>query len=465
MRPRCETLSPKVHLVALIFMLPITALLMLALIAATFLSIGMCNANAVPVLGFGAFVSFLYLFPATIYGIAWSAYLLRAQQDRPPYALVGTPALARLVPFLPLSPIRCAKVAKAALNYLGLCLRYAPLVKDWLLNSVYYTKPHERDLIYDAIPYAVPFSNQFLDVYPPLKPCETAQGFNTDLSRHGTYQGAPVLVLIPSPILPVRLFSRRKAYLQLVSKLRAMGFCVVVPDIRYYPEVRIRDSVGDLRFALSWVGAHISSYGGNPAAIYTLGFGLSAHLITLTLVQEAVALSHTVAFHAVASVGMEDSKSELEKHQFKNLEIYLPQVRLPQLAGVVLVAGLSDVIKGYRLEMKQGIEHLSYLRRFVGPSHAQCLLHSPVHLLMEKKSIIEPSFLPNKFLLIHGGKDQTIPLYHSSLLKTLLSESGVGEVKLRAYRNLGHFEALACLATSTSPYAKQIMADLREFIS
>ena len=149
----------------------------------------------------------------------------------------------------------------------------------------------------------------------------------------------------------------------------------------------------------------------------------------------------------------------------KGLEIYLPQVRLPQLAGVVLVAGLSGVIKGYRHETEQGIEHLSYLRRWTGPSHAQCLLHSPAHLLMESKHVLDASFLPAKFLLIHGGMDTTIPLYHSALLRTLLNDAGVEDVKMRAYRNLKHFEALACLADRYPPYARQVLTDVREFIS
>lgn len=450
-------------------MLPLTVGLIVVLVVLIVFSISAClpSSNAVPVLGFGAFSALLCVFPATVYSIAWTAYLLHAQQDRPPYSLVGSPALARMVPYLPLAPLRCFKVAKATMSYLVSCLYYLPLAKEWLVTYVLYTRVrNQEDPIYDAIPYAIPFKHQVLDVYPPPRKIrEGTHAHNPDLTNFGTYRGAPVVILVPAPIVPVRILSHRKTYLLIATKLRAMGYCVVVPDIQYYPHVRIRQSIGDLRLALSWVGAHISSYGGNPANIYAMGFGLSAHLITISLVQETTALSEAIAHHTAATMGLEGAEPTNGRLRQKGLEIYLPQVRLPQLAGVVLVAGLSDVIKGYRHETEQGIEHLSYLRRWTGPSHAQCLLHSPAHLLMESKHVLDASFLPAKFLLIHGGMDTTIPLYHSALLRTLLNDAGVEDVKMRAYRNLKHFEALACLADRYSPYARQVLTDVREFIS
>ncbi|WFD42706.1 hypothetical protein MPSI1_001354 [Malassezia psittaci] len=458
-RPRCESLSPIVGKIALVIMLPLSIGLVLT-------SFGLGIMSLIPFLGFGAVTALICLLPMTIYSIAWTIYLLLAQQDRPSHSLMGTPALARLIPFLPLAPWRCWKVAKATLSYLASWLRYSTLARGWLLTYLMYAKERDNEnLIYDAIPYAIPFFHQVLDVYPPPRSFRDAkQSKNKTLNHYGTYQGAPVLVLVPTPIVPVRLLSHRKAYLQIAIRLRNSGYCVVVPDIQYYPNASIRDSVGDLRLALSWVGAHIASYGGNPAAIYTMGFGLSAHLVSLTLVQEAVALSQTVALHTASTMGLEDLESRLDRSRVQNFESYLPQVRLPQLAGVILVAPLIDVVKGYRHEMALGVEHLSYLRRSTGPTHAQCLSHSPSHLLQESKGSLDASFLPPKFLLIHGGNDRMIPLYHSALFKTLLDEAGVAKVELRAYRTLRHFEALACLALPASPYASQIFADLRDFI-
>ncbi len=121
----------------------------------------------------------------------------------------------------------------------------------------------------------------------------------------------------------------------------------------------------------------------------------------------------------------------------RRVEIYEPEVELPALAGVILLSGISDVIKGFRSESERGLEHLSYLRRATGPSHFNCLIHSPAHLLYAAKNIVDTRLLPPKFLLVHGGKDQVVPVEQSTLLKTLLVGIGVEQVRLRAYRNLG----------------------------
>lgn len=416
--------------------------------------------------------------------MAWTAYLLVAQQDPPPYALLGSASLARLIPFLPLAPLRCLKVVKASAQYVWACLWNIRIAHDWFLRYVYYTRAKERgEPIFDTIPYGVPFSRQVLDVYPAPRTAGSESRSTLaapEVTGLGIQRGVPVLVIVPAPILPSSILGHRKIYLQLALSMRKLGYCVVVPDITYYPASRIRQSVIDLRLALSWVGAHISSYGGNPASIYVMGFGLSAHLVSLTLIQEATVLSHTLVVNAIAhgeesSAGasprgaLQPEKREQVAMRLKNLEIYVPQVRLPQLAGVVLLAGVSDVVKEYRHEMERGIEHLSYLRRSSGPSHGQCLLHSPAHLLVESRGIVDPSFLPPKFLLIHGGKDQVVPISHSTLLNTLLTEAGVKQVEMRAYRELGHLETLTSLLTipcqKDSAYAPQLLADVREFIS
>ena len=77
-------------------------------------------------------------------------------------------------------------------------------------------------------------------------------------------------------------------------RMRKLGYCVVVPDISYYPACQIPQSVVDLRLALSWVGAHIFSYTGHPSRSYVIGMGMSSELVALTLVQEAAVMSRVV---------------------------------------------------------------------------------------------------------------------------------------------------------------------------
>lgn len=276
-----------------------------------------------------------------------------------------------------------------------------------------------------------------------------------------------MLVFVPTATLPVNIVSHRQTYLQLALRMRDLGFCVVIPEITYYPDDRIRQSVVDLRLALSWVGAHISSYGGDPSRIYVMGFGLSSALITLTLVQEAAVLSQTVVDEE--SDDEENPTRTKTENYLRQLEIYAPQIRLPNLAGVILIAGLSDVVKGYLHEAKLGIEHLSVLRRWAGPKTTQCLLHSPTHILTHTESTFDAAFLPPKFLLIHGGQDTLVPISHSTLLKALLQKAGVPQVELLAYRDLTHLDTLKCLLTPSmgqkSSCGHQMIEAIQKFMT
>lgn len=390
--------------------------------------------------------------------MACATYLLVAQQDTP---LRGPEALAKLIPVLPVSPRRCFQVTWAAFLYLWTCVANFWVVIDWAYQYRHYSRTKRGESpFFDKIPYALPFSREVLDVYPPDLQARHGKAVAEPVGL-GIDGGAPVVILVPAPIVPVRILCHRKAYLQFALTLRKMGYCVVVPDITYFPDAKVRRSVVDLRLALSWVGAHISHYGGDPTRIYLMGFELSAHLISLTLVQEAVVLSHTLL------PGNEDAEDAPTLP--KGLEIYVPQVRIPQVTGVILLSGISDVVQQYRHQMISGVEHISYLRRHAGPSHTQCQLHSPAQLVLGALGVLDPSFLPPKFLLIHGGMDQVVPFSQSTVFANLLREAKVPEVTLRAYRHLAHTETLLCLLRlprwRPSPYAALLHADLAAFIS
>ncbi|PKI85367.1 hypothetical protein MVES1_000584 [Malassezia vespertilionis] len=415
----------------------------------------------------------------SMYAISWTAYLLLAQQDIPSYVAMAPPPLAQFIPFVPFLPYRCYKVTRAIILYTWTCLCNLHVLSDWLQLYVHASKAGEADALYCvSMPYAIPFSDKKkLDIFPVRH--KKIPG----LSQRNSQQTVPVLVFVPFPIVPLTASSHRKVYLQVARTMSSKSYCVVIPDITYYPKARIRESVVDLRLALSWVGANISSYGGDPSRIYLMGFRNSAHLVLLTLIQEAVVLSRALTTHHHSSSPRQTEKSLRNMVQsgdanaaahgalherIKGLEIYVPQVRLPPLAGVVLLAGITDVVKAYQHELDLGIEHISFLRRAVGPAHDVCLLHSPTHLLVESRGILDAAFLPPKFLLLHGGKDAMVSIDHATLLSTLLKDAGVGQVDLRAYRNLGHTDTLTSLLgvlrPNRSSYASQICDDLNKFL-
>lgn len=153
----------------------------------------------------------------------------------------------------------------------------------------------------------------------------------------------------------------------------------------------------------------------------------------------------------------------------RSVELYAPNLPVPPVRGLILMAGISDVIKAYRYERERGVEDVSPLRRAMGPSHTKCLLHSPAHLLYAAKNILDLDLLPPKFLLVHGGKDSVVPVEQSTLLRTMLQGIGAEQVVMRAYRNLGHIETLAAgflgMAKSLTAYRDPILNDLFTFIS
>lgn len=589
-------------------------------------------ACAIPVIGVMAIPILLLISVLLLYAIAWICYLFLAQRDLPAtWTNVHRWSPRNFCPFLPINPIRCAKVDLAAFRYTVTAFRLVfPAIFDWSYRRIMVigTTKGSR-VVKEGILYGSPSRGKRLDVYLPAEPPSSTSTHqhpdgmrSTNSPPSPSSNGVPVIVVIPSMLGPLTVTSKRKLYLQLALRLRRMGYCVIVADITYYPESRIKSSVIDLRLVLRWSAKNCQRYGGDPSKIYVLGHGLSAHLVMLTISQEAVVLSreghldrayeherhmlrskpgagtsysaHTHAQHdeddewfksgevgtssslkqgtmplsahtdaldevnhepvrlgariaprgtsttATASAGAgtgasaggathpasegwvdetetEDTSSALpglvmgatgrfdphaQSHHLhahgsstsrkveeaesilnssayrqaeqevgnglRRVEIYEPEIELPALAGVILLSGISDVIKGFRSESERGLEHLSFLRRATGPSHFNCLIHSPAHLLYAAKNIVDTRLLPPKFLLVHGGKDQVVPVEQSTLLKTLLVGIGVDHVKLRAYRNLGHAESIACLflgmARSNTRYTRQISEDISSFV-
>ena len=265
------------------------------------------------------FIGLTVLLP---YASSWYAYLLLAQTDDPR-------GHSRRLPFLPYSPTRCIKVTYAALQYAATAVQLTlPAALDWsyrrvmVLGTAAGNAVVKEGIVYDES------TNKRLDVYLPPSSHRGQQQGSRRTRKHSTQfaedlpsvdgnddldaaaegsrtpnrprRGAAVIVFLPSCILPATWSSKRKAYLQLALRLRRMGNCVVVPDITYFPDSRIKESIHDVRLVLRWVGDNISGYGGDANRIHLFGHGLSAHLALLTLTQEAAVLSREGVLEAQA---------------------------------------------------------------------------------------------------------------------------------------------------------------------
>lgn len=65
-----------------------------------------------------------------------------------------------------------------------------------------------------------------------------------------------------------------------------LGYIVVVPDYRNFPQGYIDDMIADIHAAVSWTIEHISEYGGNPGKIVLAGQSAGAQISLCAIIDE-----------------------------------------------------------------------------------------------------------------------------------------------------------------------------------
>jgi len=80
---------------------------------------------------------------------------------------------------------------------------------------------------------------------------------------------------------------RRIDYRFAATALSELGFVVVVPDYRLYPEVRFPAFVDDGAAAVAWTQQHVRDYGGDPGRIVLAGHSAGAYIAALLAVDDA----------------------------------------------------------------------------------------------------------------------------------------------------------------------------------
>lgn len=73
----------------------------------------------------------------------------------------------------------------------------------------------------------------------------------------------------------------RGQYLFAAEALASLGFVVIVPDYRVYPEVVFPAFVEDGARAVAWARRHAPELGGDPARLFLMGHSAGAHIAAL----------------------------------------------------------------------------------------------------------------------------------------------------------------------------------------
>lgn len=119
----------------------------------------------------------------------------------------------------------------------------------------------ERDVVYG------PEDRQRLDVYTPAS----------------AGKPAPVVVFYYGGAWS----GGRKAWYRFVGEaLTSRGYVVVIPDYRVYPDVRFPTFIDDAAAAFAWARTHVSSFGGDPDAMFAMGHSAGAHIAAMLVTDQ-----------------------------------------------------------------------------------------------------------------------------------------------------------------------------------
>lgn len=209
----------------------------------------------------------------------------------------------------------------------------------------------------------------------------------------------------------------KELFAPVAMKLLPEKMVVVIPDYTLYPDAGYEQMAGEVAAALSWTLEQIDRYGGDPQRVVVAGHSAGAHLAGLALMDPRF----------------------LDAYGHSHAEV----------CGFVGMSGVYDVQAEYDYWLAKG----SFPRVIVEVMGGQENFRqaSPVHYV---RADLPP------ILLIHGDKDETVPLSVATEFHAALQEVGATSA-LEVYLGLGHADYLfAALSQERS----RLVADIAAFV-
>ncbi|KAI8059715.1 Alpha/Beta hydrolase protein [Thamnidium elegans] len=400
------------------------------------------------VLCFVLSLPFLTFAIVSLYSIAWIAYYFMAQTD---------------AEFnLPYNPTRVIKINIAIFEIIFGWFTYMPMIVSYLYWRYW---KMGTDGFKQIVSFDIPYhGSSKLDVYHPPKKS------NGELS--------PIIVFIYGGSWSS---GSKLIYTTLANTLRELGYVVVVPDYRKYPQVKIDGIYEDIREAIKWTHKHASDINGDPELIFVMGHSAGAQLAAQVVLSDIIEqVKYNDSMHYIQSPPFVSKKHDPSMKNTKNHMIdhkNKPRDFLPLVEGLLLFSGVYDIASHYIHETSRGVEKVSAMARAMGSTTEGYIKNSPLHLIEKNEKLFATSDdlldLWPRILLLHGQKDTTVGMDQSaSMFNTLgklfsLERRQELDVRMRLYKRMAHGEPVTSLMSNM--FAKKseknlLLKDIQEFI-
>jgi acetyl esterase/lipase len=209
----------------------------------------------------------------------------------------------------------------------------------------------------------------------------------------------------------------KELFAPVAMKLLPEEIVVVIPNYTLYPDAGYEQMAGEVAAALSWTLERIDQYGGDPQRVVVAGHSAGAHLAALAIMDPrflaAYGRGHAEVCGFVGMSGVYDVQAEYDH--------WLARGTFPRV--IVEVMGGEE-------NFRQA-SPLRHVRRDLPP-----------------------------VLLIHGEKDETVPLGIATEFHAALQAVGATS-DLEVYAGLGHADLLFAALSQEHP---RLVTDVASFV-
>jgi acetyl esterase/lipase len=205
-------------------------------------------------------------------------------------------------------------------------------------------------------------------------------------------------------------FGNKNEYRFVGAALAELGYVVVLPNYRHYPQVKMPGFMDDAARAAQWAWVHAPDYRADPQRFYLMGHSAGAHMAALLALDP----------HYLAGLGEP----------------------IPRIEGVIGLSGPYDFLPLTEADT----------RDMFGPP--------ALYPASQPINFVHPG--APSMLLVVGLSDTTVLPKNTLNFAAALGAAGV-PVTLRTYPKLGHGDTVAALSLPARHRAP-VLADIRTFV-